>query len=380
MKIIKGICVASALVFITGCDKDFQEINTNPCAVTSIDPSILFAGAQRSFTGNGWETESTIAQHFVNPFNAGATLGPNFNADIDNFNNARWEQTFVGTAPLNNPTTGGAKSLIQALDLVKNQPNTTNLQSMMRIWKAYAFMGLADTYGDVPYSEAGKAALEKIFYPKYDDDAAIYADLEKELREATAALTTTGDYVSADLFFGRNAAVPITDVATQVGKWKKVGYSLLLRLGMRYSKVNPAKAQTLAAEAFAGGVMSSNADNVYVKYDGTIATNVANGNLVNNNPRFYYAAEPLVNQLKSTNDPRSRFIVASFANPNNPLGDPNPDLNPANQYGVPVGITNTVIEAGGPYRGVRSGGLNYSQINVRTLGSLTAPTFWLTYA
>ena len=32
---------------------------------------------------------------------------------------------------------------------------------------------------------------------------------------------------------------------------------------MRYSKLNPAKAQTIVAEAFAGGVMTSNADNGY---------------------------------------------------------------------------------------------------------------------
>ena len=32
-----------------------------------------------------WEAEHTIVQHFVNPFNDGATLGFNFNEDIDNF-------------------------------------------------------------------------------------------------------------------------------------------------------------------------------------------------------------------------------------------------------------------------------------------------------
>ena len=77
--------------------------------------------------------------------------------------------------------------------------------SMLRIWKAQVFMGLVDAYGDVPYSEAGKAVSEVIFYPKYDDDAAIYDDLYKELKEAIAALNPGGDYVSADLFYGANA-------------------------------------------------------------------------------------------------------------------------------------------------------------------------------
>ncbi len=378
-KIIYSITLTGSLFLLTACDKDFVEINTNPYAVTSIDPGLLLAGAQRSFNGAGWETENTIAQQFVNPFNAGATEGPNFNADIDNFNNARWEATYTGTAPLNNPTTGGLKNLVQALANLEGTTNTVNLKSMIRIWKAFAFMGLVDTYGDVPYFDAGKGYTQTIFYPKYDDDAAIYADLEKELREATAALNPTGDYVSADLFFGSRAAIPITAVGPQVEKWKKLGNSLLLRLGMRYSKLNPAKAQAIVAEAFAGGVMTSNADNVFVKYDGTIATNVPNVNLVNNNPRFYYAAEPFVNQLKSTNDPRSKFIIAKFADPNNPLGDPNPDLAVANQFGVPVGVISDAL-SNPPYRGTRGGGYNYSQLNVKTVASQTAPTFWVTFA
>ena len=101
-------------------------------------------------------------------------------------------------------------------------------------------MGLVDAYGDVPYSEAGKAVSDVIFYPKYDDDAAIYDDLYKELKEAIAALSTSGDFVSADLFYGTNAqASTKTGNATdQVAKWKKLGNSLLLRLGMRYSKLD----------------------------------------------------------------------------------------------------------------------------------------------
>jgi len=378
LTIINRLILFSVIIIFAGCDKDFVKINTDPYAVTSIDPALLFAGAERSFNGSGWEVENTIAQQFVNPFNAGATLGPNFNADIDNFNNGRWEASYTGTG--NSPATGGIKSLVQAMTLLKGNTSSVNLLSMIRIWKAQAFMGLADTYGDVHYSDAGKAYTDHVFYPKYDDDAAIYADLEKEIREATAALNPAGDYVSADLFFGKNAAIPITTVSAQVAKWKKLGNSLLLRLGMRYSKLNTAKAQALAAEAFAGGVMTSNADNAYVKYDGTLATNTFNLGLINNNPRFYYAAEPFVNQLRSTNDPRTGFIVAKFADPNNPLADPNPDLLPADQFGVPVGVISDSLAKNPPYRGTRAGGYNYSQLNVKCVASQTAPTFWVTYA
>ena len=70
-----------------------------------------------------------------------------------------------------------------------------------------------------------------------------------------------GDYVSADLFYGAKAYIPITNAAAQVAQWKKLGNSLLLRLGMRYSKLDPTKAASIVAEAFTGGVMTSNNDN-----------------------------------------------------------------------------------------------------------------------
>lgn len=366
--IINKLLIISIAIFLSSCNKDFEKVNTNPYAINELDPGFLFAGSQRTHLG-GWETEHTIVQHFVNPFNSGATLGHNFNDDIDNFNNGKWDNTYLISI----------KNFTQALSLVEGT-SRVNLKSMLRIWKAQVFMGLVDEYSNVPYFQTGKAYLEQIYYPQYDDAAAIYADLEKEIKESLAAFSPTGDYVPEDLFFGRNAKKPTSTTAAQVAQWKKIGNSLLLRLGMRYSKVSPTKAAALVAEAFNGGVMTSNDDNVWVTYDGTLYVNDANNNLVNNNPRFYYAAEPFVNQLKSTSDPRSKFLVAAFANPNNPTNDPNPDLNPANQFGVPVGVLSNTLEAGGAYRGVRSGGLNYSQINVKSVASLTAPSFWITYA
>ena len=72
---------------------------------------------------------------------------------------------------------------------------------------------------------------EAYFYPAYDDDEAIYDDLYNELKEAIANLNPNGDYVSADLFYGKNAFYPKSTATDQVAQWKKLGNSLLLRLG-----------------------------------------------------------------------------------------------------------------------------------------------------
>jgi len=371
MKKIKQFILLSALlIFIGGCDKGFVEINTDPFALTSIDPALLFAGSQRTYLG-GWESENTIVQQFVNPYNDGATLGFNFNANIDGQQNGPW-----------GAYTGAIKTFVHILNLLEGTTTQVNLQCMTRIWKALVFMNAVDAYSDVPYFNVGLAALkgEEYFFPAYDDDAAIYDDLYAEIKDALAKLNPSGDFVSADLFYGKNAAIPVTTAAVQVEKWKKLGNSLLLRLGMRYSKLNPTKAASIVAEAFAGGVMTSNTDNAYVTFDGTLFTNFRNDGLINNNPRFYYAAEPFVNQLKATNDPRGKYMIASFANPNNPLGDPNPDYDIANQFGIPVGIPGSSLTVANGYRGPKGTGFNYSQMNVRVAASITAPSFWMTCA
>lgn len=368
--IIKRILLIAAIPFFIGCDKNFVEINTNPYAITSVDPSILLAGAQRTHVGT-WAAEHTIVQHFVNPYNQGATIGFNFNEDIDLNSNPKWDQSY--------PTV--LRSLNQALFLLGENTTRVNLQSIIRIWKAQTYMGLVDTYGNVPYFNASKAVSNGIFYPEYDDDEVIYEDLYKELKEAVAALNPGADYVAADLFYGANAeASTTTATATeQVTKWRKLGNSLLLRLGMRYSKVNPAKAQTIVTEAVAGGVMASNADNAFVKYDGALYVLEENNNL-RNFSHFNYAAEPFVNQLKNTNDPRAKFIIATFTDPGDIVGDANPNTTLANQFGVPIGVTNTQIAAGAPYRGPRGTGLNYSQFNIWRIASPAAPEFFVTYA
>jgi hypothetical protein len=378
INIFKRLIIISIVFFFAGCDKDFVEVNTNPYSANSVDPALLFAGAQRTHLGT-WTGEHTIVQQFVCPYNTGANVGFNFNEDIDGMSNPKWDQSYAGGA---NGNAAPVRNIIQAMDLLGSGTTRVNLMSMLRIWKAQVFMGLVDAYGDVPYSEAGKAISSAVFYPKYDDDATIYDDLYKELKEATAALNPGADFVSSDLFYGTNAhpSTKTTTAAAQVPKWKKLGYSLMLRLGMRYSKINATKAQTIVADAFAGGVMTSNADNAFVKYDGTLYTQGDNAAL-RNFSQFNYAAEPFVNHLKSTKDPRGKFISANFTNPGNVASQSNPDTVLANQFGVPIGVTDAQITApGSPYRGSRGGGLNYSQINVWTVASPAAPDFYVTYS
>jgi hypothetical protein len=378
MKKFRLITFIGAFLFLlVGCDQDFDKLaqEANKYTLTDLDPGMVFSNSQRIGQGGSWESEATVAQYFMNAYNLGATAGFNFNYDVQAQQNSEWGN-YTGTLLT-------FKNLLKIID--QRYPAKTNLKSVIRMWRAFVFMNIVDTHGDVPYFDAIRADEGPEFYrPKYDDAQAIYTDLEKEFREAVAALDPTKDFMDYDVFFGPKGYVKSTTAADQVAKWKKVGNSLLLRMALRYSKLNPTKGAALALEAFNGGVMVSNNDNVMVTFAAPNFSNGRHANLVNaaTNPYYYYAAEPFVNQLKNTKDPRSKYIVAKFddaVNPQKATGS----LAWADQFGLPVGITSDEITAAGSiYRGKhpKTNGLNYSQINVQAGASTLTPQYWLTYA
>lgn len=111
-------------------------------------------------------------------------------------------------------------------------------------------------YGDIPYTEAAKAYSDKIFLPKYDSQELIYKDMLKELEEAATALdaSKTG-FGKADLIYDGD-----------INKWKKFAYSLMLRLGMRLTKVDQNLSKEWVTKAINGGVILNSADNAMMRY------------------------------------------------------------------------------------------------------------------
>ena len=358
-----SILLGASLIGLSSCDEGFEEMNKNPYALTSINPGLLFSNAQQLTFPGSWEGEQTVVQQFVNAYNTGATAGFNFNEDNNTFNISRWDGTYNGPIKL----------LEQVISLVKDDPTRSNLYNQVRIWRAYNFMGLVDTYGDVPYSQAGKAYLNGAFYPKYDKDQTIYEDLYNEVKTATAALDPAKDLVKEDMLFGTAASATV-----QTAQWKKLGNSLLLRLGMRYSKLDPNKAKTIVQEAFNGGVMQANTDNALIAFSSTYNNQLNNGPRTQN-PYFYYLAEPFVTYLKTNTDPRLKYISGKYSDPNQVLAL-TPDTTTASQVGFPVGYDQTSVLKYADYKGTKGTGQNYSQLNYSVFGSAIAPVFYITNA
>ncbi|CAG5008516.1 hypothetical protein DYBT9275_04289 [Dyadobacter sp. CECT 9275] len=363
LKYFFGLLISMSL--LSGCDKGFDEINTNKVDPTSLAPSLILNKAIISTTYlDGVSTLGMLCYNFgivqqvITPYGSSLS-GGNYNQ----FNNSNTPLVWV------NFYRNVVKQLVAVVDQTKEDPLQSNIYNSARIWKAYAFMILTDTYGDIPYFEAGQGYISEVISPKYDPQQAIYKDILKELEEASAALNTSQAAVTTDILYGGN-----------VTRWKKLGYSLMLRAAMRLTKVDPATAQTYVAKAVAGGLFESNSDNSMIRHTAIYNNYIANHLAAREKTNFYLAA-PFVNYLKENNDPRLPVMAVRYVGAK---GGPEQvaaraSSDPKVQIGMPMGYNDVSINTILGQYGVASL-WDFSQINLSTVLKLDAPEFHVTYA
>jgi hypothetical protein len=305
-RLIYKLLAAAPLFLLSACDKGFEEMNVDPNKYSAVIPEYLFTRAQldgvsTNFTGAAYLTIGGSMQHFSTYKEVPAAGDKYFNFS---YSQASWN-AYAGTGA----GLGAITSIVQVMDAVAGNPANVNKLSAARIWKAYIFHRLTDLYGDIPYFDAGKALSDKNYAPKYDTQQAIYADLLKELDESIAAFDASkATFGNADLMYSGD-----------VTKWKKFGYTLMLRLGMRLTQVDPALAKTWVEKAIAGGVILDDADRAVIAYvDGSQVASrnfIANGLLSTDyitpggdNVEGGKFAKTLIDYLKTTKDPRLNVI------------------------------------------------------------------------
>ena len=355
-KIIFLFVVVSGFILLPGCG-NFGDLNKNPVQPTSLNPVYLLATAElgTSYGTQNLVYESILVQQTYTPF-GGVLAGGNFNQDNRNNTNADWNQYYEN----------GVKVLTDVIDKTKNDASRTNLYQMARIWRALVFQILTDTYGDIPYSEAGLGYLKGLQTPKYDTQESIYTDIIKELTEASAALDASKTIEKGDLIYNGD-----------VSKWKKLGNSLLLRAGLRLVKVNPALAQSTVAKAVQGGVFQSNADNAILKHTSTYNNPIAT-TLNSTEKANYYLNDTFVNYLQQTADPRLKVIAVKYGDATQSLDKVGTEnTNPAQQQGMPNGYDDGTIKNAPNFPGSYT---KYSQLNRRTIANILAPAYFITYS
>lgn len=211
-----------------------------------------------------------------------------------------------------------AKKLEDVLVKEDNPDMAYNL-AIVRALKVASFQRLTDFYGDIPYSDAARLAIDGWEYskPKYDSQEVIYDDMLKTLKEAAEVLNTpnagaaAATWINGDLIYAGN-----------VTKWKGFVNSLMLRLAMRISYVDATKAREYAELAIRNGVIVSNADNFNLPCSASTSPDERNtygawlaGEGGGDPERYIKLGEYFVNFLKDMNDPRMKIIFGGRLNP-----------------------------------------------------------------
>ncbi|MDZ7691441.1 MAG: SusD/RagB family nutrient-binding outer membrane lipoprotein [Balneolaceae bacterium] len=317
----------SLCMLFASCDSGFDTLNVDETAINQLEPMMILNDQIQSTPNSGIYGhllyDAAIVQQNIAPY--GQTLaGGNFNQD----NQFDWVVNYFDN---------DYAIISHAVDIIENTRGDDryhNAHQKARIWKAFVGLLATDTIGDAPFTDAGLGYHEGTLNPSYDSQQSIYESALQEILEATQALDANRRIESTDILY-----------AGDITKWKRFGYSLLLRYGMRLSEVASGMAEQYVVEAYQGGVFQSNDDNAMIvrndNYNFSLSGTFNGGERHN-----FYLTDVFVDYLKDNNDPRLGSIAVRYVGANG-IGDqddrPNRSTDPADQIGMPLGHDQTTI-------------------------------------
>jgi len=253
----------------TSCQKDFEEINTNPNRPQQALPTALFNGSTKLFLKNtrNYTTSGMMFRSWMQ-YTAQDTY-----TKESRFLYRDYAGDYLWRYPYQ--VAGGYKDIIdlntdpKTKELMATYGKSENQIAAARIMLAYTFALLVETFGDVPYYSYGSPnperfqalQLEKYISPVYATQKEIYTDLLKELKEAAAQI------VSDSYVFKEGDYIFETP-----DKMRRFANSLRLRLAIRLKDVSDTELRTLAQQSIdelksGTAVMQSEADTVELQFD-----------------------------------------------------------------------------------------------------------------
>ncbi|GAB3781274.1 SusD/RagB family nutrient-binding outer membrane lipoprotein [Spirosoma horti] len=220
----KTLIIAALVAVGSSCNtKSFLDINTNPNQLPTSSPNYVFTNALNT-------TATNIA---------GNTNGQGSN-ELGFYWAGQWSQGngyIITTTQFAYQFTNGDFNYwdtyydnLEDYQFVINNADANSqkfLKGPSKVMKAMLFQQLVDLYGNIPYTDALKAAA--VLAPKFDDQKAVYESLITLLDEAIVDLKAnafTGSFGTSDIVFNGN-----------VTKWIQFANSLKMRILIRQAKV-----------------------------------------------------------------------------------------------------------------------------------------------
>ena len=255
--IIPSILLTGAICLTQACTGDFEEINTPPTSVTTVDPGLLLSKVQKDAAfSEGYEVPNSQYGSWIQHWAGGVLVSSS--RYIEQSDNNTWDAHYTLIRNISQVRN-------EVLKGKENDPSGRSKLAIARIVEISVWQRLTDLFGDVPYSGTALGPSDVNTKPVFDTQESIYKSLINDLNAAIGQLTL-GDasYGSADFYYKGD-----------INKWKKYANSLKLRLGMRIRYADPALAQKTVTEAMGQPLLASSAD------DATVPTynNATNANV-----------------------------------------------------------------------------------------------------
>ncbi|MFD2588006.1 SusD/RagB family nutrient-binding outer membrane lipoprotein [Croceitalea marina] len=285
-----------ALVFVTSCTKDFEEINTNPNQPVAVQPSLLLRqviydyGEQMSYEG----------------FTAGDLLGQYRTAlDFNLFDRHDLKSPQLGGNPWPILYTN-LRDNEEILHLSLENPTFEVYEGPARILKAYMAGALTDMFGDVPYSEGFQGKTETVT-PVYDNQELIYNGEEGIFDNLEKGINAIENYagtipLEGDILFEGDLQA-----------WVRFAKSLQIKFLMRTSNVqdNAAALQTLFDE---GVFIAENSQNATFDFNDGEPNNFRLARLRIGDFNNFVLSETMDEILTDLNDPRISTLFRPISN------------------------------------------------------------------
>jgi len=239
-----------SLALMFSCTEDFDEINVDPQAANVDQVQVeYFINAS---IGSAQQNPHIAERVFILYWKAAGRMDRTNTLPIG-FASDSWTTDYYNdyiSAWLRNINTA-----IRVADEQIANDNirvyTSNLREIARIWRVYLMSEMSDNFGPIPIN--GFQGVN----PEYDSVEDVYNYMLKELKEATEAL---------DLDVQNPSGLSDLDPAYGYNyeKWQKYGNAMRMRLAMRLSEVNPAKAQQEFEDAASKPFLATADDNFSV--------------------------------------------------------------------------------------------------------------------
>ena len=255
-KILKKSCLFLTSVVLLASCKKFEKINVDPTAASTtqvqveyfIDNSIIHSQMNPGVSERAFVLYWQAAGHQIG------------DADGATFSVGAYSDEWIGEYYDNQ--SGALNFINSAIDVANQQiadksakAYTNNLLQVARIWRSYLLSEMSDCFGPMPI--AGFQGKN----PDFVDVKSVYYYMLDELKDASSKIDVS---VSASTISKQDPAF-----GYNFTQWRKYSNSLRLRLAMRLSEVDPAKAQAEFEDAAKGDLMTDNSDIFQIQVDKT---------------------------------------------------------------------------------------------------------------